>query len=70
MRKTWNFEVKGHSIKVVNSWLHGIKLYVDGDFRDHDRSLFAFGGEVLLSANLGEINRHAARNRFLVERQN
>lgn len=54
MRKTWNFEVKGHSIKVVNSWLHGVKLYVDGDFKDHDRSFFAFGGEVMLSANLGE----------------
>jgi len=54
MRKTWHFEVKGHSIKVVNSWLHGVKLYVDGDFRDHDRSFFAFGGEVMLSANLGE----------------
>ncbi len=54
MRKKWNFEVKGHSVKVVNSWLHGMKLYVDGDFKDHDRSFFAFGGEVLLSTNLGE----------------
>lgn len=55
MRKTWNFEVKDHAIKVVNSWLHGMKLYVDGDLRDHDRSFFAFGGEVMLSANLGEV---------------
>jgi hypothetical protein len=55
MRKTWSFEVKGHSIKVVNSWLHGAKLYVDGDFKDHDRSFFAFGGRVLLSTNLGEL---------------
>ena len=55
MRETWSFEVKGHSIKVVNSWLHGMKLYVDGDFKDHDRSFFAFGGEVLLSTNLGDL---------------
>jgi len=55
MRETWSFEVKGHSIKVVNSWLHGMKLYVDGDFKDHDRSFFAFGGKVLLSTNLGEL---------------
>jgi hypothetical protein len=55
MRKTWNFEVKRHSIKVVNSWLHGMKLYVDGDFRDRDRSFFVFGGEVMLSANLSEV---------------
>lgn len=55
MRKTWNFEVKGHSITVVNSWLHGMKLYVDGDFKDHDRSFFTFGGKVLLSTNLGEL---------------
>lgn len=54
MRKTWNFEVKGHSVKVTNSWLHGMKLYVDGDFKDHDGSFFASGGEVMLSANLGE----------------
>ena len=54
MRKKWNFEVKGHSVKVVNSWFYGMKLYVDGDFKDHDRSFFAFGGEVLLSTNLGE----------------
>ncbi|GGW64024.1 hypothetical protein [Alishewanella tabrizica] len=55
MRKTWNFEVKGHSIKVVNTWFHGAKLYVDGEFRDHDDSYFAFGGEVMLSANLGDL---------------
>lgn len=54
MRKTWNFKVKGHLIKVVNSWLHGMKLYIDGDCRDHDRSFFAYGNQVMLSAKLGD----------------
>ncbi|MDP5460487.1 hypothetical protein [Alishewanella sp. SMS8] len=54
MRKTWSFKVKGHSIKVVNTWFHGMKLYIDGDLRDHDSSFLAFGNEVLMFANLGE----------------
>lgn len=54
MRKTWSFKVKGHAVKVVNSWFRGIKLYIDGDFKDHDGSFFAFGREVMLSAGLGD----------------
>lgn len=66
MRKTWNFEVKGHVIKVVNSWLHGMKLYVDGDLRDHDRSFFASGTEVMLSARLAELGVLEIEPRSLV----
>ncbi|RUO24353.1 hypothetical protein CWE09_10785 [Aliidiomarina minuta] len=55
MRKTWEFDVKGHAVRVTNSWLHGVKLYIDGDFRDEDRSFLAFGNEVRLSARVGEI---------------
>lgn len=54
MRKTWSFKVKGHAVKIVNTWFHGMKLYIDGDLRDHDRSFLAFGKEVLMSANLGD----------------
>lgn len=43
MRKSWNFEIKGHDIRITNSWLHGMKLYVDGDFKDEHQGLFAFG---------------------------
>ncbi|PKH00671.1 hypothetical protein [Paraglaciecola sp. MB-3u-78] len=43
MRKEFEFNVKDHKIKVTNSWLHGAKLYVDGDFRDFDKSLSANG---------------------------
>jgi|TARA_R110000868_G_scaffold214691_5_gene464809 hypothetical protein len=54
MRKEFEFNVKDHKIKVTNSWLHGAKLYVDGDFRDFDKSLSANGKVALLSANLGD----------------
>jgi len=55
MRKEFKFNVKDHQIKVTNSWFHGAKIYVDGDFRDFDKSLSAYGKVALLSANLGEL---------------
>ncbi len=54
MQKTFEFIVKGHQIRITNSWLYGAKLYVDGDFRDQDKTFLAFGSEPLLSASLGE----------------
>lgn len=52
MRKTLEFEVNEHQIKITNSWVHGAKLYVDGDLRDFDKTFHAFGKETLMSANL------------------
>ncbi|MCF6264724.1 MAG: hypothetical protein L3J24_14215 [Xanthomonadales bacterium] len=56
MRKEFEFTVKGHKVKVVNSWTRGVKLYIDGDFRDQDFSFLsiAWGKTALLSAKLGE----------------
>ena len=54
MRKEFEFNVKGHKVKITNSWFHGAKLYVDGDFRDFDKSLTANGKVALLSANLDD----------------
>lgn len=54
MRKEFQFKVKGHTIKIVNSWTRGVKLYVDGDFRDQDSSFIANGKIALVSAKLGE----------------
>lgn len=54
MRKEFKFSVKSHQVKITNSWLHGAKLYIDGDLRDFDRSLTANGKTALLSAKLGE----------------
>ena len=54
MSKVFQFKGKNHTVKIVNSWLRGAKLYVDGDFRDQDSSFLASGKTALLSANLGE----------------
>ncbi len=55
MRKVFEFKVKGHKIKIVNSWFAGAKLYVDGDLRDHDSSMFATGKTALLCAKLADL---------------
>ncbi|QYJ99425.1 hypothetical protein K0J45_09620 [Shewanella alkalitolerans] len=54
MRKVFEFTVKNHKVKIVNSWSRGAKLYIDGECRDHDSTFFANGKIALLSANLGE----------------
>jgi len=54
MRKEFEFTFKEHKIKIVNSWSRGVKLYIDGEFRDQDSSFFANGKTTLLSANLDE----------------
>ncbi|ARD42926.1 hypothetical protein [Colwellia sp. PAMC 21821] len=55
MRKEFEFTVKDHNVKIVNTWARGIKLYIDGDCRDQDTSFFANGRTALLSAKLGEL---------------
>lgn len=55
MRKEFIFSYKNYKIKIINSWSGGIKLYVDGDLRDHDTSHFANGKVALLSAKLGKL---------------
>lgn len=54
MRKTWQFKVGLHTIKITNSWLFGTKLYVNGELKDIEHSLFAVGDKVLLSAPLNQ----------------
>ncbi|EWS97386.1 hypothetical protein LOC50_04865 [Pseudoalteromonas sp. SCSIO 43095] len=54
MRKEFEFTVKGHKIKIVNSWFGGAILYVDGDFRDQDSTFIANGKTALLSAKLAD----------------
>lgn len=55
MFKEFNFMIKSHKIRIVNRWLDGIKLYIDGECRDQSRTLFAVGHQTLLSANLAEL---------------
>lgn len=54
MRKDWTFNIGKDEIKVTNSWSGGIKLYVNGDLRDHDITKFTSKKYALLSTNLGE----------------
>jgi hypothetical protein len=54
MSKVFQFKVKNHTVKIVNSWFRGVKLYVDGEFRDQDSSFLASGKKALLSTNLGD----------------
>lgn len=55
MSKEFSFVIQNHKIKIVNRWLDGIKLYIDGECRDQSRKLFALGNQTLLSANLNEL---------------
>ena len=55
MRKEFEFTIKDHKIKIVNTWSRGAKLYIDGEFRDQDSSFLANGKTALLSANLGKL---------------
>ena len=55
MRKEWNFNLSGHTVRITNSWFFGMKLYIDGDVRDEDRGFLALGNEVRLSARIPEV---------------
>lgn len=50
---------KDHQIRVVNTWLGGAKLYIDGDCRDTCNDLFAKSGTPSLSASIeGDGTKH------------
>lgn len=70
MAREWTFSHGGTIVRIRNSIFDGAKLYVNGDFRDKDNTLFSFGDVPLLSASLpgGEILEVYARSRlFSVE---
>lgn len=50
--KEWVTEVKGRSIRVVNTWTGGTSLYIDGECRDRNTGLFALTRRLWLSAPL------------------
>lgn len=55
MLKEFRFVIQNHKIKIVNRWLDGLKLYIDGECRDQSKKLLALSNQTLLSANLGEL---------------
>ncbi|GGO71567.1 hypothetical protein [Bowmanella pacifica] len=54
MNKEWNLTLNDQLIRITNSWFHGMKLYINGELKDHDRRLFALGNLVTLSAKLDD----------------
>jgi hypothetical protein len=53
MKKEVLADFHGHSIRVVNTWFSGMKLYIDGDVRDEHRGMFSVSGDSpALSASL------------------
>ena len=51
-QKEWVTEVKGHEVRVVNTWTGGTRLYIDGECRDRNAGLFAPTWRSWLSARL------------------
>ena len=49
-QKEWIAEVSGHQIRVVNTWTGGTHLYIDGERRDSNHSLWAVSWTPFLSA--------------------
>lgn len=45
-------DFKGHQIRVVNTWLGGAKLYIDGDRRDTCNDFIAKSNTPSLSASI------------------
>ncbi|KPN16977.1 hypothetical protein AO715_02500 [Xanthomonas sp. Mitacek01] len=52
LQKEWSTRVHDHEIRVVNSLTGGTRLYIDGDCRDRNSSLFAPVWTKWLSARL------------------
>ena len=53
MKKEVVANYAGHTIRVVNTWFSGAKLYLDGDCRDSNTELFVLDkNAALMSAQL------------------
>jgi len=55
-QKEWITTYENHTIKVVNTWFAGAKLYIDGECRDSDYSFSVNPSFTLLSAKLSDSN--------------
>jgi hypothetical protein len=52
-QKVWFADYDGHTIRVVNTWFGGAKLYINGECKDTTSAFIALG-ETLLSAKLND----------------
>ena len=51
-KKEFNFIYKNHEVRVMNDWVRGMKLYVDGDHRDWDKRLYISQGDVMVCTQI------------------
>jgi len=41
MKSTWQATYENNTIKIVNTWISGEKLYVNGNLQDYTKNLFS-----------------------------
>lgn len=58
MLKEWKVERSGVVIRLVNSWVHGAKLYINGDLKDFDKTLLASPKYPMLSGSFANDRGH------------
>ena len=51
-QREWTADVNGHTVRVVNTWTGGTRLYIDGERRDSNHGLFALDWTHWLSARV------------------
>ncbi len=56
MKKEWIAEFQGHQIRVINAWLGGAVLYIDGECRDTNNETTISHATPALSARLVQGN--------------
>ena len=59
MQSQWVIERSGSKIRLVNSWLAGAKLYIDGDLKDFNNSKLASSKHIFLSGSF--VNENGVR---------
>lgn len=50
--KEWLYQFGDHEIRVINTWLNGAYLYIDGFLRDTSHSRLAIRPQTFMSARL------------------
>ena len=52
MKNQWIIERSGSTIRLVNSWFGGSKLYINGDLKDFEKSMVVSPKRAFLSGSL------------------
>ena len=55
MKSTWQATYENNTIKIVNTWLSGERLYVNGNLQDYNKNMLSSASH--LTGHLISINR-------------